>query len=655
MSTWLKGIILSTGLWAGTAYADFLAPDQAFRFQAISITKDQAELTWKIADGYYLYHDQFKVLDQQQPLQLSLPPAEDKDDPNFGRTQVHYGQVQTHIPLKPNQSLTIQWQGCAESGLCYPVQKTTIRTDAAGLLPASQAIAHANRLNTMQPASLLPEPEVVNDQAVAAIPSIQPHKQDQAIVTPQAAPVPSEAVSDSLEPESLASAPRTGLVSASEPVSGQQAAVTSGSENSIQSQWNNDQFFFKILSEQGIMMNVLIFLGLGVLLAFLPCSLPLIPILSSILVQQRRGYQAAVVALAFVLGMAAVYAMMGLAVAQLGYSFQRWFQSPMFIAVFSVLCVVFALSLFGAFQLSLPQALLQRLDRWQQKQKGGTLLGATLMGMIAALIVGPCMSAPLAGALLFVAQLNQPGLGASYLFVLGLGLGLPLFIAAVFGAQHLPKPGLWMDRLKFSFGFVMLGLALYFARPLLPSLLYWLLLGSLFCILALYIATKLQAQLTKPISKALLLFCSLGLIYMAGMQFYQAWQYTQIEHQPVKLDWQRVTTAAQLEQVLAQHVGQPVVIDVYADWCVACQPIEKEVLPRRDVQAGLESVQRIKLDLTHYDRSQDELLRNWQILGPPTFIFLDAQHQEQRELRLTGSFSALQLIHRLQQLTQQAQ
>ncbi|ODN53144.1 hypothetical protein A9Z54_01455 [Acinetobacter sp. 51m] len=138
---------------------------------------------------------------------------------------------------------------------------------------------------------------------------------------------------------------------------------------------------------------------------------------------------------------------------------------------------MFAFNLFGAFQLSLPKGMLQRLDQWQQKQKGDTLIGAGLMGMIAALIVGPCMSAPLAGALIYVSQLNQPMLGASYLFVLGLGLGLPLFIAAVFGSHLLPKPGIWMDRLKFSFGFVMLALALYFARPLLPGILYLGLLG----------------------------------------------------------------------------------------------------------------------------------------------------------------------------------
>jgi thiol:disulfide interchange protein DsbD len=405
-----------------------------------------------------------------------------------------------------------------------------------------------------------------------------------------------------------------------------------------------------LLSEQGLLINALIFLGLGILLAFLPCSLPLIPILTGILVQQHRGYRAALIALVFVLGMALVYAVMGLAVAQLGYSFQRWFQSPVFISIFSILFVLFALNLFGAFQLSLPQGMLQRLDQWQQKQKGGTLIGAGLMGMITALIVGPCMSAPLASALIYVSQLNQPILGASYLFVLGLGLGLPLFVAAVFGSHLLPKPGIWMDRLKFSFGFVMLALALYFARPLLPGILYLSLLGVVLITCSGYFLFKMLPHMHRSVSKIVLMLLSGVLVYAGGMQLYHVWSQVQVAHVESRLEWQRVSTAAQLQQVLAKHPAQPVVIDVYADWCVACQPIEKEVIPRSDVQTALQNVVRIKLDLTHYHSSQDELLKEWQILGPPTFIFLNAAHQEQRDLRLAGSFSVAHLLGTLQQL-----
>ncbi|QIC67738.1 protein-disulfide reductase DsbD [Acinetobacter schindleri] len=640
MLKWILGAVIGGGIMTGTAHADFLPPDQAFQFQVVSTSQGQAELSWKIAEGYYLYHDQLKVSSQQTLVKLTLPKPEDKDDPNFGLTQVHYGQVKTNLNVQPNQQSVVQWQGCAESGLCYPVQRTTIKTDADGLFPAH------NLSKTPKLLASTAQPEA-NDKILTArkdkLEAIgQAPSTDQALTEEKVEEIQVAAVSEPVvQPEMELTEKNDQLIA--DPKNQTSSAGMNG-------QWNNDQYFLSLLSEQGLLINALIFLGLGILLAFLPCSLPLIPILTGILVQQHRSYRAALIALVFVLGMALVYAVMGLAVAQLGYSFQRWFQSPIFISIFSILFVLFALNLFGAFQLSLPQGMLQRLDQWQQKRKSGTLIGAGLMGMIAALIVGPCMSAPLAGALIYVSQLNQPMLGAGYLFVLGLGLGLPLFIAAVFGSHLLPKPGIWMDRLKFSFGFVMLALALYFARPLLPGILYLSLLGVVLITCSGYFLFKMLPHVHRSVSKIVLMLLSGLLVYAGGMQLYHVWSQVQVAHVESRLEWQKVSTAAQLQQLLAKHREQPVVIDVYADWCVACQPIEKEVISRSDVQAALQNVVRIKLDLTHYHPSQDELLKEWQILGPPTFIFLNAAHQEQRELRLTGSFSAAHLLDTLQQL-----
>lgn len=429
--------------------------------------------------------------------------------------------------------------------------------------------------------------------------------------------------------------------------SSESVTTTNAEQRTKQADWNNDQYFFYLLSTDNIAVNLIIFLGLGILLAFLPCSLPLIPILSSILVQRHRGYRAGMIAGVFVVGMALIYALMGLAVAGLGYNFQRWLQSPIFIGLFAVMFVLFALNLFGVFQLSLPQGVLQRLDQWQQRQKGGTLWGSFIMGMISALIVGPCMSAPLAGALLFVAQLPEPWMGASYLFILGLGVGLPLLIACVFGAQYLPKPGVWMDRLKFTFGFVMLLLAVYFLRPLLPSVVYLMLMGLLCISITVYILWKIRPHILQMPMQLLLIAMSLATAISGGWYVTQAWSQLNTTQATTLVAWQKVRTQAELEQALNQVKGQAVLIDVYADWCVACQPIEKEVLPRADVQTALDAVARIKLDLTEYEASQDIVLKDWQILGPPTMIFLDVQHQEQRNLRLTGTFSAAQLLSRL--------
>ncbi|WP_180121197.1 protein-disulfide reductase DsbD [Acinetobacter sp. YH12086] len=633
-----------------SALADFLPPDQAFAFQAVSTAQDQASFTWRIADGYYLYHDQLKVIENGKALSLQLPRPQQKDDPNFGMTEVHYGQVQATVAMQPNQSYKIEWQGCAESGLCYPVQRTTIHTDGDGLLPESKlsqqsttqkklldVVTSSSLPNTAMPA----DPQAKNTETVTVVTPANTAeiKEDENGLSPSSEVTtltePSEASTPELDDALMMQA------------SSESVTTTNAVQRTKQADWNNDQYFFYLLSTDNIALNLIIFLGLGVLLAFLPCSLPLIPILSSILVQRHRGYRAGMIAGVFVVGMALIYALMGLAVAGLGYNFQRWLQSPIFMGLFAVMFLLFALNLFGVFQLSLPQGVLQRLDQWQQRQKGGTLWGSFIMGMISALIVGPCMSAPLAGALLFVAQLPEPWMGASYLFILGLGVGLPLLIACVFGAQYLPKPGVWMDRLKFTFGFVMLLLAVYFLRPLLPSVVYLTLMGLLFIDITVYILWKIRPHISQMPTQLLFIVMSLATAISGGWYITQAWSQLSTTQATSLVAWQKVRTQAELEQALNKVKGQAVLIDVYADWCMACQPIEKEVLPRADVQTALDAVARIKLDLTEYEASQDIVLKDWQILGPPTMIFLDVHHQEQRNLRLTGTFSAEQLLNRL--------
>lgn len=644
-----------------TAHAEFLPPDQAFQFQAESTRTDQAHLTWKIADGYYLYHDQIKVKQGDKSLSLSLPTPKEKDDPNFGITDVHYGKVTTNISTKPDQSYHVQWQGCAESGLCYPVQRMTIQTDADGLLlgqkPAQKKLLEELETVPSPATSILqnaekPKKEKDKEQEEAEkkledSPTISAEAEPSVVKENQALTVESTQELNSLDQASSEVQPDTEKSSNTA-----EEIVKTNVEETTKLDWNNDQFFLNLLSSNNLFLNLLVFLVLGVLLAFLPCSLPLIPILSSILVQRHRGYRAGIIAGMFVLGMAFVYAIMGLAVAQLGYNFQRWLQSPIFISIFALLFIIFALNLFGAFQLSLPQGLLQRLDQYQQKQKGGTLIGSLLMGMIAALIVGPCMSAPLAGALLFVSKLNQPFMGASYLFVLGLGIGLPLFIACVFGAQYLPKPGVWMDRLKFAFGFVMLLLAVYFLRPLLASVIYFSAIGLIFLVMTGYILLKIRPKVSRTVTQILILVLSLATAVTGAWYLKQAWSQVYATQVNERLTWQKVRTQQELQAALQAVRGKAVIIDVYADWCVACQPIENEVLPRADVQQALTSVERIKLDITDYHASQDELLKKWQVLGPPTMILLNSDHQELRNLRLTGTFSAEQLIGRLQQFDQ---
>lgn len=603
------------------ANPSFLSADKAFQLSSESISKNTVQLKWTIAPHYYLYHDQFVVKsvhhDKQKKIDLKLPQGQKKNDPTFGLTEVHYDQVQVEFKVQPETTYKIQWQGCSQDGLCYPLQHQTIHTDLEGLIPQSHSI---NTLNT-----------ITSDPLSNAI---EPSNNTQ-LNTESA--FNTAAINKDLSTNNLAINRNT----------------KSENEISTSLQWNDDQSFFNLLSKDSLVFNLLIFFALGILLAFLPCSLPLIPILSTLIIQRRSGLRAAAVAASFILSMAMVYSIMGIVVAEIGYSFQRWFQSPIVLSLFATLFIVFALNLFGLFNLSLPSILTQKLNQFQNKQKAGTFLGTITMGALSALIIGPCMSAPLAGALLFVSQSHSAVLGGLYLFILGLGLGLPLFIASVFGSRLLPKPGIWMNHLKVCFGFMMLAMAIYFIQPLLSSSWYTALMGLISLFVAIYfIRILLQANTwsLKIISTVLIITA----FSSSAWHIKQSYHYSQIQHSEMnQLDWTRVSTADELAQALthAQKIGQHAIIDVYADWCVACQPIEKEVFPRADVQLALQDIYLIKLDLSTYNASQDLILKQHEILGPPTLLFIDQQGHEVRHLRLTGTFKADILLEKISQLS----
>ncbi|MDQ8953435.1 protein-disulfide reductase DsbD [Acinetobacter rudis] len=648
------------------ANVDFLTPEQAFSFSAESINNNTVQLQWKIAPHYYLYHDQFKVSLQQKPLKLNLPASVDKDDPNFGLTRVHYNHVQTQISVQPNSQYLVTWQGCSSDGLCYPLQRRNISTDAEGLLGLNNNKSQKTLLNNSQSQNVTLENKSEGiKQTVESTATITPNKD----IAPLTKPV-TETINSLKEPEQVESGivaiekkteskpefiHASDIASTPNQTTQVQNQLSPDSDQHIESsilQLNNDQGFLHLLSPDHLTLNLLIFFLLGILLAFLPCSLPLIPILSGIIIQEARGYRAIIIALSFVLSMAMVYALMGVLVAEIGYSFQRWFQNPIIIGVFSLIFIALALNLFGLYQLTLPRPLLEKLDQLQSKQQGGTLVGAVIMGILSALIVGPCMSAPLAGALLFVSQSHDPILGSIYMFILGLGIGVPLFIASVFGAKYLPKPGLWMDRIKIGFGFIMLMVALYFIRPMLGSMYYSVAFALLCLSLAIYLF-KIRVSAQTNFAKTFILCISLLSIAAAIYNVKSSLQNYQIAHSSQKLlSWQHVTTSEQFEQALqiAKQQGKPILIDVYADWCTACQPIENEVLPRTDVQQAMANFTLIKLDLTNNDPSQASILKQREILGPPTLLFLDNQAQELRQLRLTGTFSAKKFIHQLEQV-----
>lgn len=574
------------------AEAPLLPPEQAFQFSVESVNPQQAELRWNMPEQYYLYQHQFKVEHGQQILALELPPAEDVYDENYGHTQVYYRQVSFKIPTQAAQRYQVSWQGCAQDRLCYPPQRIEFQTDSTGLV-------------------------ILDNQSAAQKNLWGGHSN------------PTQNVFSTTPANSTLTSSTS--VATAQPITAQ------------------DQMWSEKLAQSSFAYGLLLFLGLGVLLAFTPCSLPMLPILTSLLVREHKGVKAWTITLVFVCSMAMVYAILGLIASSAGLNFQRWLQQPATLIAFSLLFVLFALNLFGLFEIKLPRAWVNRLDQAQSMQKGGNLAGAALMGMLSALLVGPCMTAPLAGALLFISQTQSQMQGALLLFTLGFGMGTPLLLASVLGAKALPRAGLWMHQVKVLFAFIMLALALYFIRPLLgEAWMQWLslALGVGFVGYVLHRLSGYHGTLRAIYLSALLVVVP----YLIYNQYQHSQRFWQQENDAV-LEWHRATTATELQQLLAQAPkNQRMIIDVYADWCVACRPIEQQVLTSSTVKQALAEFYLIKLDLSHYDASHQALLNKWEILGPPTFLFLDAQQQEIRSLRLTGAFNESTLLNQLQQL-----
>lgn len=577
--------------------APLLSPEEAFTFSVESTQTDQARLRWEIQPNYYLYQHKFEVQQGNQAVSLDLPKAVDQYDENYGHSQVYYQQVEFNIPTLASQHYRVTWQGCAKDRICYPPQTIDFQTDIDGLVSMQNTTANSQKRFL--------------DVARSA----------------QAANTNNSVLSETPQDQS-----------------------TADSNNTVMAQ---DQKWSSTLEQHSLAYSLALFLGLGILLAFTPCSLPMLPILTSLIVREHKGVKAWMIALIFVISMAMVYAVLGLIASAAGLNFQRWLQQPATLIAFSLLFVVFALNLFGLFEIKLPQKWVNHLDRMQSVQQGGTLIGASVMGMISALLVGPCMTAPLAGTLLFISQTQNQWQGALLLFTLGFGMGIPLLLASVLGAKALPKAGEWMHQIKVIFAFLMLALSLYFIRPLLPELamqILSLLLGLGFIVFAAY-------RLFAKTSQLKWLYALLLLVVVPFLAFnqYQHVQNLTTQQADQLATWHIARTADEFEQLLATAPkDQMIVVDVYADWCVACQPIEHRILKDSEVQHALAPYYLIKLDLSQYDLSHQNLLNQWDILGPPTYLFLDQQKKEIRALRLTGAFQKSELIQQLAALKEKS-
>jgi len=414
----------------------------------------------------------------------------------------------------------------------------------------------------------------------------------------------------------------------------------------------SDQALASGLQSASLAWSLLAFFGLGLLLAFTPCSLPMLPILAGIVLgngaSARRGW---VLAGVYVLSMALVYAALGVVAALLGASLQAWLQQPWLLGSLAALFVLLALPMFGAFELQLPAALRDRLDRAGQGTQGGNLFGAALLGALSGLLMGPCMTAPLAGALLYIAQSGDVLQGGLVLFSLGLGMGVPLLLLVTLGNRYLPRPGAWMNRVKGVFGFVFLAMALYTVRGLLSAPLLLALSGA--WLIALGWATWPALQRLPALRAVPLLGALWGGLLLVGAAAGgdDLWQplrpFAGSGAAPAAAQhgedaFVTVSSPQDLQRELdaAKARGQWVMLDYYADWCVSCKVMEKQVFARNEVQASLADVHLLRLDVTADAPASRELLQRYQVPGPPSIIWLGPEGEERRARRITGEVDA---------------
>ena len=395
-------------------------------------------------------------------------------------------------------------------------------------------------------------------------------------------------------------------------------------------------------------------LGLG--LAFTPCVLPMLPLLSAIVIGQNQRpnmWRAFALSFVYVQGMALTYTLLGLIVAAIGLPFQVALQHPYVMIGLSIIFVLLALSMFGVFTLQLPSSLQTKLSLLSQQQKAGAFGGVFLMGMIAGLVASPCTSAPLSGALLYVAQSGDLFTGAITLYLLALGMGVPLILITLFGNKILPKSGMWMETVKKLFGFVMLALPVFLISRILPdewTPRLWAMLGTAFFI---WFAFQMPKNGTGWVFRILFLVAA-----MISVKPLQTWVWGEVstpsavKNKAVShVEFKKVKSEAELQQALAENNKSLVMLDLYADWCVACKEFEKETFSDPSVQKAFGDMLLLQVDMTKNSEENRALMTKYKVLGLPTILFFNRDGKEIEGSRVNGFMPPVEFLQWIEKIS----
>jgi len=558
-----------------------------------------------IADEYYLYRHQFAVVSQTENASLGdpiIPEGIFTNDEFMGDVYVFRDQVVLEVPLETPFSgplnIALTFQGCADAGLCYPPEQTTLEASETQL------------------------PSQFADWQTDSKAS-------------------SQAVSSS--------------------------TANSSQQNDFTAPQSEDSRFSALISDASLPLALGLFFIAGLGLTFTPCVLPMIPILSSIVVGQNPTRpRAFALSLSYVLGMALTYALVGVLMGLFGagLNLQARLQSAPVLITFAVLFTLFALAMFGAFNLNMTPRFANRVDAWQARAQRSGPAGLALAGALSVLVVSPCVTAPLAGALVFISSTGDAAMGGSVLFALGMGMGVPLLLVGTFGTTLLPRSGAWMNGVKIAFGLLLLGVAIWMIERLVAApiaLLLWAAL-AIGTALALGALSFNQPQGWPRARQTLgLLLLAWGIVLVIGaaqggsnpLRPLAATSSISGEPQTEALDFIKVNSLNELEATIAQAEGanQPVFVHFTADWCISCKLLERDVYPDPQVSAALRDYTLIAADVTHTDSQSRELLNQFNLFGPPSLLFF-SQGEEIRDARIQGEVTANQLREHLELVSQ---
>jgi thioredoxin:protein disulfide reductase len=581
---------------------EFLEPDVAFQQKAQLNSNQAVQLAWVIAPGYNFYKEKLHVVvgDTDIVNKLNLPTAYKKFDKNFNKdVEVYHDKLSVTIPkelMTQNAVLKLQYQGCSDEGLCYsPIDKSFKLKDG----------------------KLTPVVDVVTTAAAVSSASV------------------------------ISSAAAGTLYKATE-------------KNKANLPVDEVSLAQSTLQSGSLIGIALSFLGFGLLLAFTPCVLPMVPILSSIIVggsddgKPKKGF---LLAVAYSLGMIMVYTSLGVAAGLAGEGLAAALQKPAVLIFFASMLFLLSLSMFDVYQLQLPGFIQNRLSNSSMNMQGGRFVSVFVMGALSALIVGPCVAGPLAGALIYISQSRDVILGGLALFSMAVGMSVPLLLTGASAGALLPKAGAWMTGVKYFFGLMLMATAIWMLQSVMPQSAWMALWGAwlITCSIFLKVFEGLGAHASvglrfgKMLSVMLMVFGVMELLgaglgakdvlrplepLAAAKRLGDA---SNLADSGAKshLTFERISTLADLQQKL-QDSKQVVMLDFYADWCTSCIEMEKFTFSDPDVKNKLANVKMLQIDVTKNSAADQELMKQFKVFGPPALLAFDPQGNEMSTARVIG-------------------